>query len=379
MQDEASMLIMQADNRFVAGDTAAACEIINRAHLISSGWKAKTHWALFLLRQKEYAAAIKLLDEALALTPPQEKRAMINWLDIRNDAMLIMHLRMRMTAGTGPVLRDDQSKPRDMWETTAVADIAAQLEDGAPGQMDIVFFHVAWKGQHPFLKADDAVDYRKILIAACTAAHRASPTARIVILTDKTSELAELPDWVHLVRVDVLAQEMMFSRLRAYRALSLSRRLKGPVLFLDTDICLNRDFAPLLNGAFDIGLTYRVDTWHMPLNEGVIIALNAERAAAFFDMDLDIYEWIASHEFVAQRYGFNVKMWRGGQLSLGALIDWNFPPAAPADLVMGGVRCRMLPCDDFNYNVKITDDPAKLATKWAVHFKGAQTKKLMTP
>ncbi len=369
---------MQADQMYLAGDYASACAIISKAHAISPDWIAKNHWAYYLLAQKEYAQAIKFLEEALALRPEQDPLAIQNCRGIIKDAAMIMHLRARMTGPSAPAFRTDHATPRDPWENDAIAAIADQLPDGAPGQMSIVFFHVDRSGEHPFLSTSDAIDYHSTLAAACNAARRASPDARVIVLSDKSSNLSMVPDGVNVVRVDAAASEMMFSRLRSYRALAMSARLRGPILFLDTDVCLNRDFAPLMDGSFDMGLTFRRNFWHMPLNEGVIIALNAERAAAFFDMDLDLYEWIASHPFVAERYGFDIKMWRGGQLSLGALIDWNFPPAAPADLVVGGVRCHMLPCDDFNYNVKITDDPSTFATKWAVHFKGAQTKKLMT-
>jgi hypothetical protein len=184
----------------------------------------------------------------------------------------------------------------------------------------------------------------------------------------------------HVIRLPIRAGQMMYSRMRSYRALLVSGALKGPALFLDTDVCLNRDFRPLFDGTFDVGLTYRVDPafLHMPLNEGVIIAAETESDAAanFFGLCLDNYGRLASEAAVTARYPFDVRMWRGGQLALGAFVDWRVPPDRPISDTIAGIRCRFLPCDEFNFAVTQATTEADLVGKWAIHFKGGQKEKM---
>lgn len=166
----------------------------------------------------------------------------------------------------------------------------------------------------------------------------------------------------------------MYSRMRGYRALAMSGKLAGPVLFLDTDVHLNRPFTPVFTGDFDVGLTYRneIGQWHMPINEGVMLASSGAAPALrrFFDTTLGLYETLAAIEAPRARYGFDIRKWRGGQLSLAKFIDWARPPLAPELRTIAGVRIKFLPCTEYNHTVRKGADPAKFAGKWALHYKG---------
>ena len=330
------------------------------------------------LFQKDIAGARDLLRECLLSTPESgnDRNALT---DIFKDAEMILQIE------PGLKKRDFASVQQNDFRDEAEKNMANAFRHqlGEPGQRHIVFFHVDWKGRHPFLAGGPAeVDYSNTLATACDAAARAAPDAAILLLTDKASRTDHLPAAVRVLRAEVDSAQMMYARMKAYRALAMTQTLAGPTLFLDTDVCLNRDFRELVTGDFDIGLTYRtgIGFWHMPVNEGLIIAPDGASPALtqFFGEALEIYDWLAEQEAIRARYGFDVRMWRGGQLSLGALLNWDTPPCAPDTLTLRQVRYRFFPADTYNYSVRPNDSFARLAGKWAVHFKGAQTKAMMT-
>ena len=245
------------------------------------------------------------------------------------------------------------------------------------GTQNIVFFHVDHGESHPFLTAKDHVDYRAVLKAACAVALRSHPKSAIIVLTNDSTVTPEIS--AQVVRLPVSAERMMFDRMRAYRALISSRELTGPTMFLDTDVLLNGSLMPLFNEAFDVALTYRDNFWHMPFNEGMILAGSGDspRALQFFTEALSLYEWLSKNPAVHERYGFNVKAWRGGQLSIAALMNWERPEAGTAIRTIRGVKYKLLPCDPFNYPVSPGDTRETLTSKWALHFKGAAAKSLI--
>jgi hypothetical protein len=233
------------------------------------------------------------------------------------------------------------------------------------------------------------VDYRETLSISASWFRATQPGGRAILLTDETTPADDLSGIDAVVRLPVRSDQMMYARMRAYHALVASGRVPGPVLLLDTDVCLTRDFAPLFDsgfdggfdGGFDIGLTYRTppDFAHMPINVGVILVADGAAAvsARFFEICLSWYDWLADQPAVKARYDFDIRHWRGGQLSLAAFVDWTVPPYAPRDVVIDGIRIRFFPCDQYNYAVRKTDKFNLLDTKWALHFKSAGPKKLM--
>lgn len=236
----------------------------------------------------------------------------------------------------------------------------------------MVFFHVGGHN-HPFVRV--GVDYDIILRNSIDAARSQHADANIVLLTNSSTDVSAFADRAKVVRLHLDADLLMYSRMRSYRALAAAQKLSGPVMFLDTDVHLNRSFDGIFTNDFDIGLTYRneVGQWHMPINEGVILSPSAEAPAlrGFFDATLSLYETIASEPAPRQRYGFDIRRWRGGQLSLAKFINWSCPPLAPDLRAIGGVRVKFLPCAKYNYAVSTGETRTALREKWALHYKGA--------
>ncbi|MDX2224596.1 MAG: tetratricopeptide repeat protein [Rhodospirillaceae bacterium] len=273
----------------------------------------------------------------------------------------------------------------DEWLRSQIGPVSPGIRASSSTSAQAVFFHVDAGATHPFFEVAEAkaapVDYRETLSMSAAWFQATQPGGRVILLTDETTPVDGLPHLSAVVRLPLSADQMMYARMRANHALLASGKVHGPMLLLDTDVCLTRDFAPLFDGGFDIGLTYRQppDFAHMPVNEGVILVADgaAPASARFFEICLSWYDWLAEQPAVKARYGFDIRHWRGGQLSLAAFVDWAVPPYAPQDVLIDGIRVRFFPCDLYNYAVRKADSFSFLDAKWALHFKGAGPKKLM--
>jgi hypothetical protein len=244
----------------------------------------------------------------------------------------------------------------------------------------IVFFHVDRGTEHPLMElnkeAASDIDYPGIIRTTCEHALRSNPGCRVLLITDSQTDIG--PVSASIVRLDVDKKLLTYSRLRAYRALLMSCVTTGPVLFLDTDVCLNRDFASLFDGSFEIGLTTRArpNQSLMPVNAGVIMCRNGSHpnAAKFMDAIIRLCDEIAVEPSAAKRYDFDARQWWADQLALAAFINWRSKAGTISEVQ--GIKCKLFPCDDFNYAVQTGDSPDILKSKWAIHFKGL-TKSLL--
>jgi len=252
--------------------------------------------------------------------------------------------------------------------------------------LTVVMYHVAAGDSHPYLRptaaAEKTVDYLETARLAATSLKITNPNARLILLTDQRTELGPLQPLADIVRVPLDAGLLIYSKLRAFQAVAYSGRVRTPIAFLDTDICLNPGAIRVFDDGFDVGLTYRLGpgSMTMPINEGVILgpAGNTPPLCAFFDWYLGLSDAMSDLAAMRTRYGFDVRRWWCGQLALGALLDWKVPPVAAADRTIAGIRCRFLDCEEYNYTVVAADSAATLEKKWALHFKGAKAKNLMS-
>jgi len=233
------------------------------------------------------------------------------------------------------------------------------------GELNVVFFHVDFAGKHPYT-GSTPIDYLAVLKSSVFAARKARRCS-VVVLTDEATQIPV--EGVHVIRLPANSNQMMYSRMRAYRA--VSKKLTGPTLFLDTDVHLMRDFSPIFAGEFDVGLTYRPDYPPMPYNEGVILGKPGLGLDLFWSQALNTYDVLADLPEVKSMYPVDMRMWRGGQLSLGAIFDWSRPESGSVDTVRNDVRYRLLPCEIYNYPVQLEDRRAVFKDKWALHYKGA--------
>ena len=360
-----------------AGRLGSAAGYMQQASAMMPEAVQPKYWlGRIFLAMGRYDDAQKEARACLTMQLDQSQR--LECTDLANDAAMVQQIKSLLLSSPHPVASPTQA--RDAWEDEAIRAISAQLDAIAADQLTAVFFHVDAGTQHPYLnmKPGAAVDYQSALVQSCRVAQHANPNTTTIVITDETTDLSGVDAVARCIRLKIPREQMMYSRARSNRALAMSRKINGPALFLDTDIFINRDFRPVFDGGFDVGLTYRPQpAWStMPLNEGVMLGANggSDPLICFFGDILNIYETIADKSCARERYGFDVRNWRGGQLSLGALVGWRVPPACTADFMRNGVRYRFLPCADFNHAVLAGDRDEFLIKKWAVHFKGARAK-----
>ena len=304
--------------------------------------------------------------------------------DLPLRLMLEKTLRARPGYGQSPDVAPPPVTARDDWERQATTTIRDAIPNPISGPA-IVYFHVAIGDRHPFLgvneKGAPAVDYLTTLALSCRSARLNQPGAKIVLLTDSDTSVVGFSGADFIIRLPRERDHLMYARMRACRALVASGQLAGPVLFLDTDVCINRDFSPVFDGSFDIALSYRSNIRFplMPVNEGVMLgdARRPGALAAFFANCLDDYEWLADQPQVRDRYGFDVRFWRGGQLALAAFVEWRTPPNTLANVRIGSIRCKFLPCDAYNFAVTPDTPFESLDRVWSLHFKGLLPKARM--
>lgn len=236
----------------------------------------------------------------------------------------------------------------------------------------VVFFHIAQQGAHPVQKyqAGETVDYIDVLGKSVAAARLAIAGCRIVLLTDSDSVYPDLGIDV-VARLPAKRDWIMYERLRMQQAFSASALMTENVLFLDTDIMLNRSFKDVFAREFDVGLTWRANPL-MPINGGMILGKKGLGLQAFLTACLSAYEALPGNPATGERYGFDVRAFQGDQLALAAAVNWQVPP--PASRRVGDARVTYFSCEQFNYNFSPARDPDILAEKYAVHFKGGVAK-----
>ena len=182
------------------------------------------------------------------------------------------------------------------------------IEALTSASLNVVFFHVNFVDKHPYIPDAAEIDYAEVLKSSVFVARKAR-NCSVIVLTDDKTEISMAG--VQVVRLPVQSDQMMYSRMRAYRA--VSQKLTGNVLFLDTDVHLMRDFGPLFEGEFDVGLTYRPDYPPMPYNEGVILGKPGPGLNLFWNQALNTYDMLAELPEVKALYRVPLRMRRGGQ------------------------------------------------------------------
>ena len=94
---------------------------------------------------------------------------------------------------------------------------------------------------------------------------------------------------------------------------------------------------------------------------------------------LATYDRLANDALVATRYD-DVRLWRGGQLSLNALV-WGWRPFSPyRTQLLNGLDVRFLPCDTFNFafgDGEALSAGEHLHERFVMHFKGFRKSALL--
>jgi hypothetical protein len=218
-------------------------------------------------------------------------------------------------------------------------------------------------------------DYQEILASfiARLRAHIERPA--VYLVTAQGARYRELAaSDVRVVELPIDGSQPMYDRASALLAYARSSAFSADTACLDSDALVNRPLAGLFELGFDVGLTYRNAERLMPVNEGAIF-LRPQRtgaAAAFLQRRLATYDRIARDELITGYYG-DVKRWRGGQLSLNALVYGMLPCSPYRSWRTAGAAVRFLPADTFNFAVaegEAVSSLERLDECYVIHYKG---------
>ena len=200
-----------------------------------------------------------------------------------------------------------------------------------------------------FLYVGKASHIPEIMVASVRAA---MPGARIVQMTDF--------DTRKVVGVDeVIRRQWDQKLLMPYRLLHLMEFPVADAIFLDADVVVQKDFRPLFQDEFDIGLTYRDETdpslrkspeayQMMPFNTGVMLSRASGRDF-----------WVEAHR-ACLAMPQDRQYWFGDQLAIKEV-------AARTTL-----NVRQYPCALYNYSPARWDED--LSGKFVIHYKGDNRK-----
>ncbi len=222
----------------------------------------------------------------------------------------------------------------------------------------------------------ERVDYLAVLDHFIECKRRHLPGAVLYLVTSLNSRFSGLADEdVRIVPLAVDPAQPMYSRAVAMYAYALSRAFNGDTAFLDSDAFPNAPFEDIFRLDFDVGLTYRLTSDLMPINEGAIFARRRRREAVqrFFQTVLATYEVLVDDPRILSYYG-DIRTWRGGQLALNAIVRSLMPLSPYRRYLLGESIVRFLPCDTFNfsYDYKENAEEVSFSGKYVVHLKGSR-------
>tara|TARA_B100000989_G_scaffold210628_1_gene159796 strand:+ start:3415 stop:4398 length:984 start_codon:yes stop_codon:yes gene_type:complete len=166
-------------------------------------------------------------------------------------------------------------------------------------------------------------DEYKILYNFCNHIKNKYSDHQIILFTDFSSVIKKNIN-AHIVRFNFNSKYPMYNRNRLMKIYVNSNKFDQNTIFLDFDTILNLDTKKIFNNDFDIGLTFRKNDKLMPINEGVIFAnaQNKERVIIYFNKLNDIYRYLSKDKIINMIFD-NILIWRGGQLSLSAFLQWK--------------------------------------------------------
>jgi Nucleotide-diphospho-sugar transferase len=253
---------------------------------------------------------------------------------------------------------------------------------------EIVLFHV--RDPAPAVHFTDISG--DTLFTLCVRSIRArSPHSRITLLTDGTTEMGSDYPGVEVIRDHALKTEyLMYERARMYGE-HVARRANEtdamPLVFMDTDILVNRDLGEVFALPFDVGLTCRVrpgvvlnsdgiptNTKVSPINGGVILARPTSAATAFFKEQMVRYDALHARGGIPSELTpvQDIRKWGGDQFALMNMVGRVLLEEQPELIEHAGAQVRFMDCNIYNYSPEPGVDltPAMLTPKFIIHMKG---------
>ncbi|MDA9711146.1 hypothetical protein N9U42_02130 [Luminiphilus sp.] len=220
-----------------------------------------------------------------------------------------------------------------------------------------------------------AIDYDVICEEMVRSALAFQPDAHVFFVTDTDTMKGLEHPRVSVIRLPLEREFPMYERVQAMWAYAHSSLYQKPTVFLDSDAFINKDISWVFHQNMDLAVTYRGGGL-MPINEGVFFANVSDTAAVvrFFDHYLLVYRRLLSDPVVVKIYG-DVRRWRGGQLSLNAILCPLGVPSFLDTAQFLGAIINYHPCCElnFSFDYSLKEIAQKeLTEKSIVHLKGGR-------
>jgi tetratricopeptide (TPR) repeat protein len=334
------------------------------------------------LQLRRGAAAEALADyEILRRVAAADPGILAGWGDAKTVLGDRAEARLAYTAALGLVR--DRTPIVDRLERLAIMEFSRDLPRGdlppaasteataRPDRIDIAFFHVDLPGTaSPFEKPD----YRAMLVQAAAIARHRAPGARIVLLTDEHTQPPAGLRVDRIVRGPVDGSRLMFDRMRMERNFLASGDATGGVVFLDSDVAINRSPAEIFDGSFDVALTWRTNPWDAPFNGGVTLYRAGPAALRFYDHLIATHAALETFAAVKARFPEGMARWWGHQLAMAATVGWDEFARRKSDrMTVDGTAVRFLSSDDYNFAMDpALPPPEGLDRRFFIHFKGSR-------
>ncbi len=177
---------------------------------------------------------------------------------------------------------------------------------------------------------------------------------RIIQMTDTNTKPVTGVD-------DVLRKRYDGKHLMPYRLLHLKDFPPGDVVFLDTDVVVQKDLSPIFEKEFDIGLTRR-DKPVRDLNGYDLAAEMPYNTGVMFSKASGGVFWLQAYEYCLTLPKRDQEWW-GDQVSIKVVADRT------------DLKLKELPCDLYNYTPRKQDED--VSNKYVVHYKGPHRKEWM--
>jgi hypothetical protein len=199
--------------------------------------------------------------------------------------------------------------------------------------------------------AEDTVMQRDLARIMVASARRAMPGVPIKMLTDPATPALDFVD------------EVLRKPIKGWAWITwlcdFCAQIDGQVLYMDTDVVIQRDLRPMFNVPFDVMLTSRgpknIEGREMPFLFGVV----PYRTREF---------WLEVRDRVFAMPHGDDQNWWGSQVA--ACDMW-----VEEQNGRGKWKIAVVGCDPHNFTPKNAED--KPADKWVLHYKGRKRKKWM--
>jgi len=242
--------------------------------------------------------------------------------------------------------------------------------------MRFVTFHVDFERKnrdgdpHPNANLHNP-EYIRMIEMMFLSAQYVCPGSKLSVLTSENTDLDRLNVKFERHNAKVAMKELMYRRLLAQYDYLKKDSFSQPIMMLDSDILINKNFDRVFEKDFDVALTWRDDPKGMPINGGVIFINNKRPKAVleFFSGWLDVYR---------EKFPEDMR-WFGDQKALAKMLKKYISLEEMRGAVgrekvvdVGQAKVLFLSCDDYNFSPdnNLSSVSRFYQDKYLLHFKG---------